>query len=420
MTVTVRNRRMPTAGYAAAVTGVGLLTAAGVGAARNWEAVTGTNKPSGVRRPDELRGLQADFMYLVDGVDIAAELDANSRRLLDRFSQLAVLAAREAVADASLSPSRWERDRVAVVIGNANGGLPGYEAQHTTLLERGHRRVSPMLAALFTSNSAAAGVCRDLGANGPSMAINSTCASGTDSVGYARQLLQAGRCDIAIAGGTESVCSRLIVASLCKTKGLSTRRDDPAGACRPFDARRQGFVLGEGAGILVLERPEHARARGARVRAHVVGYGSSNDAYSPVAPHPDGAGAERAVREALADAGAGPAEIGHVNAHGTSTVLNDRVEGAMLRRVLGDHPLVTSTKGMTGHTLGAAGAIETAFTVLAVQHQLVPPTANFEEPDPQIPVEVVAKDARPARFDLAVKSSLGFGGHNAALVISRP
>ncbi|MEW1659229.1 beta-ketoacyl-[acyl-carrier-protein] synthase family protein [Streptomyces sp. NPDC093707] len=411
---------MPTAGYAAAVTGVGLLTAAGVGAARNWEAVTGTNKPSGVRRPDELRGLQADFMYLVDGVDIAAELDANSRRLLDRFSQLAVLAAREAVADASLSPSRWERDRVAVVIGNANGGLPGYEAQHTTLLERGHRRVSPMLAALFTSNSAAAGVCRDLGANGPSMAINSTCASGTDSVGYARQLLQAGRCDIAIAGGTESVCSRLIVASLCKTKGLSTRRDDPAGACRPFDARRQGFVLGEGAGILVLERPEHARARGARVRAHVVGYGSSNDAYSPVAPHPDGAGAERAVREALADAGAGPAEIGHVNAHGTSTVLNDRVEGAMLRRVLGDHPLVTSTKGMTGHTLGAAGAIETAFTVLAVQHQLVPPTANFEEPDPQIPVEVVAKDARPARFDLAVKSSLGFGGHNAALVISRP
>ncbi|MFJ5679422.1 beta-ketoacyl-[acyl-carrier-protein] synthase family protein [Streptomyces sp. NPDC093097] len=411
---------MPTAGYAAAVTGVGLLTAAGVGAARNWEAVTGTNKPSGVRRPDELRGLQADFMYLVDGVDIAAELDANSRRLLDRFSQLAVLAAREAVADAGLSPSRWERDRVAVVIGNANGGLPGYEAQHTTLLERGHRRVSPMLAALFTSNSAAAGVCRDLGANGPSMAINSTCASGTDSVGYARQLLQAGRCDIAIAGGTESVCSRLIVASLCKTKGLSTRRDDPAGACRPFDAGRQGFVLGEGAGILVLERPEHARARGARVRAHVVGYGSSNDAYSPVAPHPDGAGAERAVREALADAGAGPAEIGHVNAHGTSTVLNDRVEGAMLRRVLGDHPLVTSTKGMTGHTLGAAGAIETAFTVLAVQHQLVPPTANFEEPDPQIPVEVVAKDARPARFDLAVKSSLGFGGHNAALVISRP
>ncbi|MFE7312581.1 beta-ketoacyl-[acyl-carrier-protein] synthase family protein [Streptomyces sp. NPDC057555] len=411
---------MPTAGYAAAVTGVGLLTAAGVGAARNWEAVTGTNKPSGVRRPDELRGLQADFMYLVDGVDVAAELDANSRRLLDRFSQLAVLAAREAVADAGLSPSRWERDRVAVVIGNANGGLPGYEAQHTTLLERGHRRVSPMLAALFTSNSAAAGVCRDLGASGPSMAINSTCASGTDSVGYARQLLQAGRCDIAIAGGTESACSRLIVASLCKTKGLSTRRDDPAGACRPFDAGRQGFVLGEGAGILVLERPEHARARGARVRAHVVGYGSSNDAYSPVAPHPDGAGAERAVREALADAGAGPAEIGHVNAHGTSTVLNDRVEGAMLRRVLGDHPLVTSTKGMTGHTLGAAGAIETAFTVLAVQHQLVPPTANFEEPDPQIPVEVVAKDARPARFDLAVKSSLGFGGHNAALVISRP
>ncbi|MFK0292744.1 beta-ketoacyl-[acyl-carrier-protein] synthase family protein [Streptomyces sp. NPDC090442] len=419
MTAATRMHRKPNAPYAAAVTGIGMLTAAGIGAAANWEEVTRSNTPSGVRQPEELQGLPSDFMYLVNGIDVAAELDVNSRRLMDRFSQLAVLAAREAVADAALTPSQWERERVAVIIGNANGGLPNYEAQHATLLQRGHRRVSPTLAALFTSNSAAGSVCRDLGACGPSVAVNSTCASGTDSVGYARQLLQAGMCDIAIAGGTESVCSRLTVVSLCNTRALSTRRDDPARACRPFDADRNGFVLGEGAGVLVLERPEHAQARGARIKAHVVGYGSSNDAYSPVAPHPDGAGAERALRAALANADVSPADVGHVNAHGTSTVMNDQIEGAMLHRVLGQHPLVTSTKGMTGHTLGAAGAIEAAFTVLALQHQLVPPTANFETPDPEIPVEVVAKDAQPARFELAVKSSLGFGGHNSALVISR-
>ncbi|BDM66763.1 3-oxoacyl-ACP synthase [Streptomyces nigrescens] len=405
--------------YAAAVTGLGMLTAAGAGAGASWREITRTTTPSGVRRPAELRDLPTDFMYLVDGLDVDEALDVASRRLMDRFSQLAVLAAREAVADAGLDPAEWDGDRVAVLIGTANGGLPAYDEQHTTLLERGPRRVSPVLAALTTGNSAAASVCRDLAARGPSLAVNTTCASGTDAIGLARQLLRAGMCDIALAGGAESACSRLLVASMCKMKGLSPRRDDPAAACRPFDADRDGFVLGEGAGLLVLERPEHARARGARIRAEITGYGSSNDAYAPVAPHPDGAGAERALRAALADAGAAPADIGHVNAHGTSTVLNDLIEGTMLRRVLGEHPLVTSTKAMTGHTLGAAGAIETAFTVLAVQHQLVPPTANLVSPDPDIPVEVVAKEARPARLDCAVKTSLGFGGHNAALVVSR-
>ncbi len=405
--------------YAAAVTGLGLLTAAGIGTEASWREVTRANSPSGVRQPAELRGLPNDFMYLIDGLDVEAALDAATLRQTDRFSQLAVLAAREAVADAGLDPPTWDGDRVAVVIGTANGGLPAYDEQHTTLLERGPGRVSPALAVLTTGNNAAASVCRDLGARGPSLSVNTTCASGTDATGIARQLLRAGMCDIAIAGGAESACSRLLVASLCKMKGLSTRREDPAAACRPFDADRNGFVMGEGAGLLVLERPEHARARNARVRARLVGYGTSNDAYAPVAPHPEGAGAERALRAALADADVHADDIGHVNAHGTSTVLNDLIEGTMLRRVLGEHPLVTSTKAMTGHTLGAAGGIETAFTVLALQHQLVPPTANLESPDPDIPVEVVHKEARPARLDCAVKTSLGFGGHNAALVISR-
>lgn len=405
--------------YTAAVTGVGLVTAAGVGAEENWREVTQACVPSGVRRPEELRELPTDFMYVVDGLDVEAALDVAERRLMERFSQLAVLAAREAVADAGLDPHAWEGDRVAVVIGNANGGLPYYDGQHTTLLERGHRRVSPMLATLTTSNGAAAGVCRDLQARGPGLSVNTTCASGTDAIGLARGLLRAGMCDIAVAGGAESACSRLLVAGLGRTRGLSTRRDDPASACRPFDAGRDGFVLGEGAGLLVLEDPEHARARGARVRAGIAGYGASNDAYAPVAPHPTAAGAERALRAALDDAGVSPAEVDHVNAHGTSTVLNDLVEGVMLHRVLGDRPLVTSTKGMTGHTLGAAGGIETAFAVLALEHQLVPPTANLDAPDPGVPVEVVAKEARPARLEWAAKTSLGFGGHNAALVLGR-
>jgi 3-oxoacyl-[acyl-carrier-protein] synthase II len=224
---------------------------------------------------------------------------------------------------------------------------------------------------------------------------------------------------VAIAGGAESVCTRLLVASACRLKALSTRREDPTTACRPFDADRDGFVIGEGAGLLVLERPEYARARGAHIRAEVVGYGASNDAYAPVAPDPEGAGVERALRAALADAGAVPRDVGHVNAHGTSTVMNDRIESAVLGRVLGGHPLVTSTKAMTGHTLGAAGGIETALTVHALERGLVPPTVNLTSLDPEVAVEVVAKEARAVRADLAVKTSLGFGGHNAALVLAR-
>ncbi|MEY9846429.1 3-oxoacyl-[acyl-carrier-protein] synthase II [Streptacidiphilus sp. BW17] len=408
-----------TDGYAAAVTGLGLITAAGAGADATWREVTTAEAPRGVRFREELRDLSCDFFYTVDGLDPQAEIGVAGARLMDRFAQLAVLAAREAVADAGLDPQTWDSDRVAVVIGSAHGGLPSYDAQADVLAARGARRVSPTLAPLAAVNGAAGSVCRDLPARGPSLAVTTACASGTDAIGTARALLRAGLCDVAIAGGAESVCSRLLVASACRLRAVSTRRDDPAAACRPFDADRDGFVIGEGAGLLVLERPEHARARGARIRGHLVGYGASNDAFAPVAPDPDGAGIERALRSALADAGLSPADVGHVNAHGTSTVLNDLIESTVLRRVLGEHPLVTSTKAMTGHTLGAAGGIEAALTVLALEHGLVPPTVNLSSLDPQVPVEVVAKQARPARIDCAVKTSLGFGGHNAALVFTR-
>ncbi|MFF3790730.1 beta-ketoacyl-[acyl-carrier-protein] synthase family protein [Streptomyces sp. NPDC001981] len=405
--------------FSAAVTGIGLVTSAGVGADATWRTVSEAVTAPSVLRRRELADLPCDFMYTITGLDTKAVLGVATHRLMDRFSQLAVIAAREAVADAGLDPAVWDSGRVAVVIGSAHGGLPFYDQQHATLAERGARRVSPKLAPLTVVNGAASSVATDLGARGPSQAVSTACSSGTVAIGTAHQMLRTGACDIVIAGGAESVCSRLLIASGCQLKAVSTRRDDPEAACRPFDTHRDGFVVGEGAGILVLERPEHARARGATVRARIAGYGASSDAYSAVAPDPEGLGIERALRTALADAGVDGADVGHVNAHGTSTVANDLIEGTMLHRVLGDHPLVTSTKAMTGHTLGAAGGIETALTVLALQCQLVPPTVNLDAPDPAIPVDVVSKEARPSVFDVAVKTSLGFGGHNAALVLTR-
>lgn len=408
-----------TARPAAAVTGLGLVTAAGVGADAAWRGVTGSGAARGVRHLAELQGLSCDFMYTIDDLDPESVLGVPAMRMMDRFSQLAVIAAREAVADAGLDTSVWETDRVAVVIGSAHGGLPFYDRQSAVLAEKGARRVSPKLAPMTTVNSAASSVCMDLGARGPSLSVSTACSSGTVAIGTALQLLRAGACDIVIAGGAESVCSRLLIASACQMRAVSTRRDDPATACRPFDADRDGFVVGEGAGLVVLERPEHAAARGARIRAGIAGYGASSDAYAAVAPDPEGAGIERALRTALADAGVATAEVGHVNAHGTSTVMNDLIEATVLHRVLGDGPLVTSTKTMTGHALGAAGGIETALTVLALERQLVPPTGNFRTRDIRIPVDVVAKEARPAAFECAVKTSMGFGGHNAALVLTK-
>ncbi|MDJ0460525.1 beta-ketoacyl-[acyl-carrier-protein] synthase family protein [Streptomyces sp. H27-C3] len=405
--------------FSAAVTGLGLVTAAGVGVKAAWQGVTEGIAPTSVSRREELRDLPCDFMYGVDDLDTALILGVAAQRLMDRFSQLAVVAAREAVADAGLDASVWDGGRVAVVIGSAHGGLAFYDEQSAVLAAKGPRRVSPKLAPLTVVNSAASSVCMDIGARGPSLAVSTACSSGTVAIGTAHQLLRTGACDIVVAGGAESVRSRLLIASACQMKAVSTRRDNPAAACRPFDADRDGFVVGEGAGLLVMERPEHASARGARIRAHVAGYGASSDAYSTVAPDPEGRGIESALRTAMADAGAVASDIGHVNAHGTSTVFNDLIEATMLHRTLGTHPLVTSTKAMTGHTLGAAGGIETALTVLALEHQLVPPTVNLDTPDPQILIDVVSGAARPAAFDCAVKTSLGFGGHNAALVLTR-
>jgi 3-oxoacyl-[acyl-carrier-protein] synthase II len=372
--------------------------------------------PAGVGPHPALEGLPCDFAYAAD-VDVAGRLGVAVSRLMDRFAQFAVVAAREAVTDAGLDSRTWDGTRVGVVIGNAHGGLPFYDEQHARLLGGG--RVSPKTGLLTPVTGATNSVARDLGASGPSFAVATACSSGTHAVGAAHQLLRSGLCDVVITGGAEAAICRMLVASACQLKAVSTRCGAPTAASRPFDVGRDGFVFGEGAGILVLEHPEHAKARGVKGLARISGYGAAIDPQSTVAPAADGAALERALRAALADADISGAEVDHVNAHGTSTLMNDVVESEVLARVCGDRPLITSSKGMVGHTLGAAGGIETALTALALRDQVVPPTANLTSLDPDVRGQVVTKSAHPARLDHAVKTSMGFGGFAAALVLTR-
>jgi 3-oxoacyl-[acyl-carrier-protein] synthase II len=348
--------------------------------------------------------------------DVVRLLGGRAARRLDRFVQIALVAAREAVAGAGLDPATWDGTRVAVVLGCAEGGFSTVEQQYRVLTERGPGRVSPLLMPMQLPNMLAACVSLELGATGPSMVVTTACAAGTTAIGLALDLLANDRCDVVLTGGSESAITPLLCAGMARMGALSRRACDPDAASRPFDVERDGFVAGEGAAILVLERPADARARGAHVHAQVIGFGASADAYHITGPDPGGLGIERALRAALKDAQVCPADIDHVNAHAAGTPQGDVVEAGALGRVFGDHAVVTSTKGVTGHLFGAAGAVEAAFTVLAIEHGVVPPTANLQHQDPEVTVDV-ATTARVRRLRLAVNSSFGFGGQNAALVL---
>ncbi|WP_116246354.1 beta-ketoacyl synthase [Nocardiopsis sp. FIRDI 009] len=404
--------------FDAVVTGVGLVTPAGIGVADNIDRVW--SGVSTAARTPALAGLPVDFSCAVTDFDPLRDLGRRRAARVDRVSQLGMAAARGAVADAGLDHRTWDGARVAVVVGTSFGGVASLEREHDTYREHGHDLVSPLLMVTAPVNMTAGYIAMDLGALGPNQVVSTACASGATAIGYARLLLRTGACDIAIAGGSEAALTPTGAASLAKMGALSGRRDDPARASRPFDADRDGFVAGEGAGMLVLERVEDARSRGARVRARISGFGASADGHHPSAPDPTGSGAERAIRAALDDGGVSPAEVDHVNAHGTSTPLNDVTEAGLINRVYGDRPAVTSTKGVIGHLIGAAGAVETAYTVLAVETGLVPPTANLENVDPEVDVDVVAKEQRKVRIEAAVSHSFGFGGQNAAVLVTSP
>ncbi|MFG2334012.1 beta-ketoacyl-[acyl-carrier-protein] synthase family protein [Streptomyces sp. NPDC048604] len=398
-----------------AVTGVGLLTSAGADAVTSWQGVCSGVSPAAI--DPELGDVPVPLSCRVPEFDAAALLGRAVWRT-DRFVHLALAAACQAVTDAGLDTATWDGARVGVIVGVGTESKQTSVAALRKYLDHSYATLSPLTVPRSTVNAAAAEICIALGARGPSMAVTTACASGATALGTARDLLLADRCDIVLAGGTEAPCHPLTSLSFSQMGALSTRVHDPQGASRPFERDRDGFVLAEGAGVLVLERASDARARGARPQAYFCGYGSATDGYHYAAAHPEGAGFEQAFTAALADADLHETDIGHINAHGTATPMNDQIEAAALRRLFNGHPPpVTSTKGVTGHTLGAAGAIEAVLATLTLRHQTIPPTANLDQLDPAIDLDVVAKKPRPHRMQAVISNSFGFGGHNAVLVL---
>jgi 3-oxoacyl-[acyl-carrier-protein] synthase II len=402
-----------------AVTGLGLITPAGDSACATWNAVAAGARTAAARDP-ALAGLPVDFSCRVPLSPQA--LDDRVGRAswrMSRHAKLAVLAAREAVRDAGLHAATWNRCRVAVVIGCGLGADDLREEQDRRLRELGPDMVSALTIPGIIPNMAAGEVSIDLGAEGPSVAPATACASGATAIALARDLLVAGQCDIAVAGGAEAAVARLTAAGFWRMGALSLGTGQVTEASRPFAADRDGFVMGEGAGILVMERTEDATARGARSRALLVGCGSTSDAHHPTAPAPDARGAEAALRIALDEAGLAADDVDHVNAHGTSTPLNDAGEASLIARVLPHRPSVTAPKGVLGHSIGAAGAVEAALTVLTIQHRTVPPIANLVAPAPEFDIDCVTKQPRRQDVRAAVSHSFGFGGHNVVLALAR-
>ncbi|MEU7148777.1 beta-ketoacyl-[acyl-carrier-protein] synthase family protein [Streptomyces sp. NPDC045456] len=401
---------------AAAITGIGMVTPLGVGTKPTWDGLlTGR---SAAQSDSALQGMPVDFSCQVCDLDAPRRLTPRLALRLDRFSQMALIAAREAVADAQLDSEQWDATRVAVVIGVGTTSFERLLPEAVKVSAGRVRSVSPLMIPRSIPNLAAGEIALDLGIRGPTFAVSTACASGATALGVALLMLRCGQCDIVLAGGSESVRNPISSAGFSQLGALSTRTTEPARASRPFDTHRDGFVLSEGAAILALERPDHARARSVRPWALLHGYGASCDAHHPTAPPPEGRGAVDAMRWALHDADLSAADIGHINAHGTSTPLNDAAEAQALRTVFTEPPPVTSVKGALGHTIGAAGAIEAAATALTLRHQTVPPTANHEDPDPALCLDVVAGAPRAVRARAAISNSFGFGGQNASLILT--
>jgi 3-oxoacyl-[acyl-carrier-protein] synthase II len=404
------------AGPEVAVTGIGLVTPGGIGVEASWATVC-AGRSTAAHDP-VLAGNPVTISCRVPGFDPEQLLGGRRAYRLDRFVQLALVAAREAVTGAGLDPATWDGARVAVVIGTAGGGAETFEAQHRVLLEENPAWVSPLLLPMHLPNMVAGQVAMEFGANGPNFVVATACASGATAIGIARDLLAHNRCDLVLAGGTEALLNPVTMAGFARMGALS-KQDDPGIASRPFDVDRDGFVGAEGAAMLVMERVADARARGQRIHGRILGYGASADAHHVTSPHPDGKGVRAAITSALLEADASPADVQHVNAHGTSTPLNDLVEAQVLAAMLPGRPKVTSTKGVTGHMMGAAGAAEAVFSLLTVTRGVIPPTANFAMLDPRMDIDVATTETR-AKVGLVLSNSFGFGGQNAVLAIAAP
>lgn len=404
------------------VTGIGLLTPLGIGVERNWHALrAGTSGISRIERFDPA-DLPTQFAGEVRGFDPAEFMDVKEIRHHDRFIQFSIAAGDLALRDAGLSKESLPANRTGVLMGSGMGGLETFVENAIAMHERGHRRVSPYFVPAIIANMASGALTIRYGTHGANYSIVSACATGAHSIGEGLRMLQRGEADVMITGGSEAVITPLGVAGFAAARALSRRNETPAQASRPFDRDRDGFVMGEGAGVLILERLAAAKARGARIYAYMAGAGYSSDGYHATAPHPDGLGAALAMQRALDDAGITAAEVQYINAHATSTELGDRAEVAAIRKVFAgniDDVRVSSTKSMTGHLLGAAGAVEAAFAVLALYHQVLPPTINLDNIDPECELNHVRNIAEPAPVRCALSNAFGFGGTNSALVFEK-
>ncbi|GAA2390371.1 3-oxoacyl-ACP synthase [Catellatospora methionotrophica] len=401
------------------VTGIGATTPLGGDVASTWDAMLAGR--SGVSK---LTQEWADQLTVKIAAQLAVEpsevIDRVRLRKLDRSEAVALIAAAEAWADAGLADAGLDKERLGVVVGSGIGGAQTLLAQDDILEASGARRVSPHTVPMLMPNGPAAFVGLEYGAQAGVHAPTSACATGAEAVAWGLDMIRSGRADVVIAGGTEAVIHPLPIAGFASMRAMSTRNDEPEKASRPWDKGRDGFVLGEGAGILILERADHAVARGARIYARLAGAGMTSDGYDIVQPHPEGTGAAKAITKALRDAGVDKADVVHVNAHATSTPVGDIAEIAALRSALGEHPVLTATKSMTGHLLGAAGALESIATILAIRDSVVPPTINLDDPDDALTMDVAAHKARPLQIAAALNNSFGFGGHNVALLFTRP
>ncbi|MET8093175.1 beta-ketoacyl-ACP synthase II [Micromonospora sp. NPDC005220] len=401
------------------VTGLGATTPLGGDVASTWDAMLAGR--SGVSALTQEWAEQLPVRIAAQlAVEPSEVLDRVRLRRLDRSEAIAIIAAQQAWADAGLAGSDLDGERLAVSVGSGIGGATTLLAQDDILEASGPRRVSPHTIPMLMPNGPAAWVGLELGAKAGVHSVASACATGAEAIALGLDIIRSGRADVVVAGGTEAVIHPLPIAGFSSMRAMSTRNDDPERASRPWDRGRDGFVLGEGAGILVLERAEHAAARGARVYARLAGAGITSDAYDIVQPHAEGEGAIRAIAKAIADADIAKRDIVHVNAHATSTPVGDMLEIGGLHKALGDHPVLSATKSMTGHLLGAAGALESIATILAIRDSVVPPTINLDDPEPGLTLDVAAHKARHMEIPAALNNAFGFGGHNVALVFARP
>jgi 3-oxoacyl-[acyl-carrier-protein] synthase II len=404
------------------ITGIGLVSPLGIGTEKNWQAVSQGKNGIGLISHFDASQYTTKIAGQVKDFDALDFFEKKEMRKMDRFIQFAVAATQLAVQDSGIDIARLEGDRCGVYVGSGIGGIGSIEETHKTLLEKGPGRVSPFFLVQTLINEASGQISIKFKARGPNSAIATACSSGAHAAGDSSRIIARGDADIMLAGGAEAPITPLGVAGFCAMRALSVRNDEPGRASRPFDAERDGFVVGEGAGILVLEELGSALKRDARIYAEIVGYGMSGDAYHVTSPSLDGEGAKLSMERAIEDACIDPGEINYINAHGTSTTYNDKTETFAVKRVFGDHAYklsMSSTKSMTGHLLGAAGGVEIGYTALCLKNQVIPPTINYEHPDPECDLDYVPNKSRPAEINYALSNSFGFGGTNGTLILKK-